>query len=360
VVETPRSHGRDLVTFLFGYSPEARLLDEIDAETGREGRGLCSSPPVVGPAGGSLFAHFRPPRATESHGLSVSPHKEIRAMDRRRFVPSHEDLEGRALQTTNLTSIFGAQITSNLNIPITYQQKALRILRLPYYLDKISEGNRFLPKAEISQIQNSLFAMLDKIEKPPSEAINNYNYQLRHVISHQSLSTSDIKRLDYSFGAVLKSAKTPVDAINGLKSALFTLVSQVDTASVLPVTLATNDYSLTLQTALGIGRPMPPPIVPRIKKNNGIQAGVNHMKTPLMRPRVVGTYHFHTFIRVVTPDGEVVGASRVKKNNNYTVQIVVPQSIGIHEFRLQAVDDVGNLSKLSRPFKIKVVPKRHH
>jgi hypothetical protein len=145
-----------------------------------------------------------------------------------------------------------------------------------------------------------------------------------------------------------------------LQSALFTLTSQVDTASVLPVTLATNDYSLTLQTALGIGRPMPPPIVPKIKKNNGIQAGVNHIKSSLARPRIVGTYHFHTFIRVVTPDGEIVGAERVKKNNNYTVQITVPQSIGVHEFRIQAVDDVGNVSKLSRPFKIKIVPKRHH
>ncbi len=281
-------------------------------------------------------------------------------MDRRRFRPSHESLEGRALQTVNLTNIFGAQINSNLNIPITYEQKALRIQRLPYYLGKINEGPRFLPKAEIQQIQNSLFAMLDSIDKPPSEAINNYNYQLRHVVSQQSLSPADIKRLNYSFGAVLHSAKTPQASINGLQSALYTLTSQVDTASILPVNLATNDYSLTLQTALGIGRPMPPPIVPRIKKNNGLMAGVNHMKTPLARPRVVGTYHFHTFIRVVTPDGDVVGAERVKKDNDYTVQIVVPQTVGIHEFRIQAVDDVGNLSKLSRPFFIKVVPKKHH
>jgi hypothetical protein len=129
---------------------------------------------------------------------------------------------------------------------------------------------------------------------------------------------------------------------------------------VLPVTLATNDYSLTLQTALGIGRPMPPPIVPKIKKDQGIQANVNHIKTPLVRPHLVGTYHFHTFIRVVTPSGEIVGASRVKKDNNYTVQIVVPQTIGVHEFRIQAVDDVGNVSKLSRLFKIKIVPRKHH
>ncbi len=281
-------------------------------------------------------------------------------MDRRRFVPFHENLEGRTLQATNITSIFGAQVTSNLNIPITYEQKALRIIRLPFYLNQISENGRFLPKAEITQIQNNLYAMLDTINKPPQQALNNYNYQLRHVVSQQSLSTTDINRLNFSFGAVLKSAKAPKPSIDGMQSALFKLVSQVDTASVLPVTLGTNDYTLTLETALGIGRPMPPPIVPKIKKNQGIQANVNHIKTPLARPHLVGTYHFHTFIRVVTPDGDIVGASRVKKNNNYTVQIVVPQTIGVHEFRIQAVDDVGHVSKLSRPFLIKVVPRKHH
>ena len=281
-------------------------------------------------------------------------------MDRRRFVPSHEALEGRELQATNPFSIFGNQVGPNLNIPITFEQKALRIIRLPFYLNEISPHGRFLPAPEIKQIQNSLFEMLDKIDRPPSQALNNYNYQLRKVVATQSLSTDNINRLNFSFGAVLKSAKTPPDAINGLKSALFTMVSQVDTASVLPVSLGSNDYTLTLETALGIGRPMPPPIVPKIKKNEGIQANVNHIKTPLLRPHLVGTYHFHTFIRVVTPAGIIVGAARVKKNNNYNVQIVVPQSIGVHEFRIQAVDDAGNVGKLSRPIKIKVVPRKHH
>ena len=281
-------------------------------------------------------------------------------MDRRRFVPSHEGLEVRVLQATNVTSLFGSQVTSNLNLPITYEQKALRIEHLPFYLGQITNKGRFLPKAEIAQIQNSLYGMLDKIGKPPSSALDNYNYQLRHVVSQQSLSASDINRLNYSFGAVLAAAKTPESSITGMQSALYKLVSQVDTASALPVVLGTNDYSLTLQTALGIGRPMPPPIVPKIKKDQGIQADVNHIKTPLVRPHLVGTYHFHTFVRVVTPAGDIVGAAHVKKNNNYTVQIVVPQTVGVHEFRIQAVDDVGNVSKLSRPFMIKVVPRKQH
>ena len=282
-------------------------------------------------------------------------------MDRRRFVPSHEGLETRALQATNLTGLFGSQINSNLNIPITFEQKALRIKRLPFYLGQITPTTtRFLPQAEMTQIQNALYGMLNTIHRPPSEALDNYNYEIRHVVSKQSLSASDIQRLNFSFGAVLAAAKTPEASITGMQTALYNLVSQVDTASILPVTLATNDYSLTLQTALGIGRPMPPPTIPKIEKTQGIQAGIQHIKTPLSRPHLVGTYHFHTIIQVVTPAGIVVGAARVNKNNNYKVQISTPQSVGDHEFRIRAVDTVGHVSKLSKPFVIKVVPKKHH
>src|SRR5262249_1295974 len=155
-----------------------------------------------------------------------------------------------------------------------------------------------------------------------------------------------------------RAAKTPEASINGLSTALFSLVSQVDTASVQPVLLATNDYTLVLQTALAIGRPMPPPELPRIKRNQGIQADAQHIKTPLERPTLAGTYHFHTFTQVITPAGTVVGTTNVHRNNNYRVQITTPQSVGVHEFRLQAVDTAGHLSRVSRPFLIKVVPKK--
>ena len=62
-------------------------------------------------------------------------------MDRRRFVPSPEGLEVRTLLATNLNSLFGLQVNSNLNIPITYQQRELRITRLPYYLEQIRPGH---------------------------------------------------------------------------------------------------------------------------------------------------------------------------------------------------------------------------
>jgi hypothetical protein len=287
----------------------------------------------------------------------VTFQNKTRAMDRRRYVPSTEGLEGRDLMTA-VNTLFGISVSTNLNIPITLQQKELRIEHLPFYLEQVNPG-RFLPKPEVKEIQSALLNMIDSIDKPRITALNNFNYQLRGVVSKQSLSASDIALLNHGVSAVLASAHAPQSSIDGISNGLFTLTSQVDTASAQPVFLGTNDNTLVLQTALAIGRPMPPPQLPRIKKNDGIQANANHIKTPLMRPTLVGTYHFHTVIQVVTPQGIVVGESNVRPNSNYNVQITTPQSVGIHEFRLQALDDGGHVSRISKPFLIKVVPRKH-
>jgi hypothetical protein len=285
--------------------------------------------------------------------------KKFRAMNHRRFVPSAEGLEGRALQATSgASTLFGVQLSTNLNVPITYEQKAKRIEHLPYYLGQIHPG-RFLPQAEIQQIQGALFNMIDSIQKPLPNALNSFNFGIRQVVSKQSLSAGDIAVLNHGVAGVLRNAKTPEASIDGITNALLTLTSQVDTASVMPVYLATNDSTLVLQTALAIGRPMPPPQLPKLKRNTGINAGPQHFKTPLERPILVGTYHFHTAIQVVTPEGVVVGQSFTARNNNYKVQITTPQTVGVHEFRLQAVDTVGHISRISPPFLIKVVPKKH-
>src|SRR6476619_6497177 len=99
-------------------------------------------------------------------------------MDRRRFIPSAEGMERRTLLAVNLNNLFGFQVNTNLNLPITFQQKELRIQRLPYYLEKTLPG-RFLPKAELAQIKVSLNGLLDGIHKPPAKALDNFNNQLR-------------------------------------------------------------------------------------------------------------------------------------------------------------------------------------
>src|SRR5262245_61434928 len=116
-------------------------------------------------------------------------------MDRRRFVPSSEGLEQRALLATstapNLSNIFGFQVSTNLNIPITYQQKLQRIERLPFYMEQIRTG-RFLPKAELSAIQGDLFQLISKLHKPDTAALDQYNYGLRPIVKRESLTAQNI------------------------------------------------------------------------------------------------------------------------------------------------------------------------
>jgi hypothetical protein len=288
--------------------------------------------------------------------------QEFRAMDRRRFVPASEGLESRALltaTTTNLANIFGFQVSTNLNIPITFEQKELRVEHLPFYLEKILPG-RFLPRPELKEIQSDLFQFIAQLHKPATAALNNYNYGLRPIVTKQSITAADANVLNNNFGSVLTAASASPSVVDDLKSTVFNLVTKFDTASPQPAYLATNDYSLILQTALSIGRPMPSPILPRIAKNQGIQANATHIKTPLRHPALVGTYHFHTHIQVITTTGEVVGLTNVRKNNHYKVLINPALTPGVYQFRIRAYDDGGNLSRVSRLFEIKVVPRGKH
>lgn len=283
-------------------------------------------------------------------------------MDRRRFVPASEGLESRALLSTttpNLTNIFGFQVNTNLNIPITYEQKELRVEHLPYYIEKILPG-RFLPPAEMKAIQGDLFQFISNLHKPATSALDNYNYGLRPIVTKLSITPADANALNNNFGSVLTAAQASPSVVDDLKSTVFKLVTQVDTASPQPAYLATNDYSLILQTALSIGRPMPSPILPKIAKDQGVQADSSHIKTPLKHPALVGTYHFHTHIQVITTNGVVVGTTNVRKNNQYKVVIDPALTPGVYSFRIRAYDDGGNLSRESRLFKIKVVPRREH
>ena len=86
-------------------------------------------------------------------------------MDRRRFNPSAEGLEGRAL-----LSLFGGSgakaAQANLqNIPTTFKQKELRIAHLPFFLEQEYPG-RFLPEDTIKKLQADLTSVIASLHDP--------------------------------------------------------------------------------------------------------------------------------------------------------------------------------------------------
>src|SRR5262249_24290994 len=157
-------------------------------------------------------------------------------------------------------------VNTNLNIPITYQQKVLRAEHLPYYLEHIRAG-RVLQAADTQSISNDLLQVISRLHKPDTASLDQYNHDLRPIVNKQSITAQDARSLDKNFASVLNAASASPSVVDSLRSTVFNLVTQVDTASPEPAYLATNDYSLILQTALSIGRPMPSPILPKIAKN---------------------------------------------------------------------------------------------
>ena len=76
-------------------------------------------------------------------------------MDRRRFVPSPEGLENRALLTSGLFGSAPSNGNPSADVPATFRIKEQRIERLPHFLELIRSG-RYLPPDTIKQLQADL------------------------------------------------------------------------------------------------------------------------------------------------------------------------------------------------------------
>jgi Bacterial Ig-like domain len=306
-------------------------------------------------------------------------------MDRRRFVPSPEGLEGRALlslfghssssqtnSSSNTTSIFGVGgnlTTVNDNIPETFKAKETRVAHLPFFLERIRPG-RFLPNDVISQLQTDLNAIVGQLHKPDGAVLEAFNRHLRDAEPHPSLSDTDAHILNRSFGFALNAAGATPEAQANLQADMNNL-ARVDANSPQPVFLATNDYALVLQTILGIGRPIARPTVPELKANTGIRVNANLGITGHHQPTLVGTYDAvqntaatklvatNTSMQLIDGNGDVLGSAPVDNNGDYAVTFAKPLDDGLYTFYVRAADDQGHLSEPSPPFKLKIISRRH-
>jgi hypothetical protein len=287
----------------------------------------------------------------------------MRAMDRRRYVPSSfEGLETRTLLATALGSIniFKPTTTSTQPLPITFQQKAERIEKVPVNLRAL-QPSRYLPPDTIHQIQLGLFEIINGMGVPPPKALTSYNLAMRKIVFNPSLSQGRVSLLNHSFTGVLKASKTPEPGLTTLSTAVNQLVSQVDTASVNPTFLASNDNAYLLQLALVLGQQMPAPRTPTISKSTGEQITTRVAATPLSNPTFLGSYEFGTTMQMlIVKTNQIIGTAIVNKNGQYSLTVSTPLPVGKYNLAVRAVDEVGNLSHASRVFGLKVVPPKHH
>ena len=144
---------------------------------------------------------------------------------------------------------------------------------------------------------------------------------------------------------------------------------RVDANSPQPVFLATNDYTIVLETVLAVGRPIRRPTPPQLAANSGQRVGTNAGVTTKSQPLVVGTYDAFATVEVVDANGVVYGGAVVKQNGptqsngvanatgKYEITFERPLTLGVHTFFLRAIDAEGNMSRNSPEFRIKVVPR---
>ncbi|WP_406699981.1 hypothetical protein V5E97_14160 [Singulisphaera sp. Ch08] len=294
-------------------------------------------------------------------------------MDRRRFVPSPEGLEGRAM-----LSVFGAgnntQAAVAQEVPVTFHQKETRIEHLPFYLKQL-EPDRFLPPATIQQLQDDLLSIAGRLHRPNPATIEAFNSTLQDIIPNASLSKSDAKTLSHAFQRVLGSTGATAQQVTNLTQDMSEL-AKVSSQSPRPVYLATNDYSLVLQTILGVGRPIQRPPAPELANQDGVRVSAGIGKTTLRQPQLVGTYGAGSVvgdfagntgggfnsngvtIKIVDDQGTVYGQSIVDPaNGNYRVTIGTPLANGVYRFHAQAVDSQGHESPPSAVYLLKVMSR---
>ena len=282
-------------------------------------------------------------------------------MDRRRFVPAAEGLEVRTMLASGGAgfSLLGSSTTTQ-TLPITFAQKELRIQKMPTNLRAL-QPDRYLPPATINQIQLGLNELISQIQPAPPRGLTNYNLAMRNIVHNTSLSAGNVQMLNHMFSSVMISTNAPNPGLTNVVSGVNQLVSQVDTASISPTFLATNDNAYILQLALVIGQQMPAPRAPTITKGTGHQQNPRVAITPLDAPTYSGSYEYGTTIQMVNvATGAVIGTAIVGKNGEYALHITTPLAVGKYHLAVRAVDEVGHVGHASRVFGLQVVPPKKH
>lgn len=280
-------------------------------------------------------------------------------MERRRFIPGSEKMEGRMMLSTTTAALPAAAATSAAqvagDIPYTIQQKQDRIDRVPRLLRSFSP-NRSLPRDMVEGIQQGLEEVVSGLGRANPETARRFNDALRDIVSRPSLRAQDAHLLEQRFTDVLVSAGADVSAVDLMASNLDLLATTVNTSNVQPVFLTTNDYASILQLALIVGQPMPAPQVPGIARTSGTRVDSTHNVTPESQPTFLGTYQPHATVQIFNQEnGQILGSGTTGNNGQYTIKFDVPLELGMYTLRARAVDELGHQGAPSRPFTLKVV-----
>ncbi|MBX6314406.1 MAG: carboxypeptidase regulatory-like domain-containing protein [Isosphaeraceae bacterium] len=270
-------------------------------------------------------------------------------MDRRRFVPAPEGLEGRSL-----LSAFSLKPSQNLIPPSTVQAKNLRIERLPQYLNTLQPG-RFLQEDTVKALQADLEAIKGQLHTPAMATKDNFDHQIRATLPNETIHQDDAARLNQAFATVLTSAGASETQVDRFRQDMNDLV-RVDALSPNSARLVANDYALLTQVALSVGRPIRTPARPQLLAADDTGIKGDH-KTTNPSPRFEGTYDKGATIDLINLEtNQILGTTTVANNGRYLVAVSQPLNPGTYSLAVRATSD-GVSSEPSSPFSLMILPK---
>jgi hypothetical protein len=224
----------------------------------------------------------------------------------------------------------------------------MRIERLPFFLQRI-EPRRSLPDDVIARLQGDLREIEGRLHNAAEPVVRAFNLELRRVGANATLSPADAQALNRAFGRVLESAGAGPQAVSALQNDLNDL-AHADANDITPVILATNDYALILQTALGIGRPIRRPSAPRLSSNDDT-GRKGDRTTSVRQPQLLGSYDPGSVVQILDEGGAVVGSGVAGTGGGYSAAITTPLADGTHTLRARASID-GRFSEPSAPLTL--------
>jgi hypothetical protein len=288
-------------------------------------------------------------------------------MDRRRFTPSAEGLEGRALLSLFGTNTANRNLTVSIqNLPDTFKLKAQRIAHLPYYLKQF-DTQRFLSPETMHQLQYDLYQVAGNLHAPTTKVVDNFNHELRVAYPDKTLSPRNAMLLNRSFGSVLSFAGATPQETASLQRDL-NQMALVDSLGREPTSLASNDYALVLETALAIGKPIKTPDNPTLAVADGKTVNNNRLGlTHDHNPTLVGTYLVgaatlkggaSTSMQIIDNNSDILGTTVITTTTGvYKVKLTTTLPNGTYDLHARAADNTGHFSLPSPVFRLKITSK---
>jgi hypothetical protein len=277
-----------------------------------------------------------------------------RRRTRLRFRPDNETLEARVVLNGGTTPAGSVSVLSTPAAGMnTYQTRLQRIDRLPFFLNTSSPG-RPLPPQIMSSIQEDLRSVIGQLRPATRNGLFTFNRQVRGILAGSSVSEQDLRQLskltEDILAATVMSRVTAVSLRNGLEDLTRVTVAGVPN----PPSTVANDYSLILQLALAMGKPLPAPRPATLATN--IQIPGQPYATRNRQPTLVGTYEPGMTVMLFNKERtRVLATANTDANGFYKLKSRIALQPGRYDLRLRAISSDGVTSQWSQPVSFVVV-----